>query len=911
MDKFFATLNARPGFLSLWLGLGFIVTIPAAAQGEEKHSHAEIEEVVTIGTRASPRAARDAAVPVDVFSLHDLESVNSSDMVDVINTIVPSFNVTRQPISDGSTFIRPVSLRGLDSHHSLVLVNGKRRHRAALMQLGGFGAHGPDVGSIPSIALQSVETLRDSAAAQYGSDAIAGVINFNLRENRTGFELRSKYGSYTEGDGEELTVEANAGFGLGSDGFINISGQYSNARPSSRSQPYDLAIGSSGQTPLQATQNRLTVDGVTYYGPDAFTYTYRPDGTIEQVLPGSDGIPDDPDTRFADNFTSVGGERKFDSPAQIWGQPEREQALFFANAALPVSELFELYGFGSYSWKDQNGGFFYRRPGVSQLLPLRLADGSIHDPRAGLYPAGFTPQFFGEVIDYSMAGGLRGELNNGFNLDLSLSYGSDEIRYRIANTLNPSLGPETPTRFRPGNLINDELAVNADFSLPVELGFAAPMNAAFGFEYRRERYRIEAGDPLSYAIGPYAGADPFNFEITQAEVDAHPDDDLNVIECRIPGLEAVGSLCPAGDPSHNTVPVGSNGFPGYAPEFAGSLSRSNYAGYIDLQMDLTDELLLNGLLRFDHFSDFGDVVTWKLAARYRLTDYLNLRGSVGTGFRAPTPGQISTTNVSTRVNPNGLPQAEGIYPAEHPASALFGGRPLDAEDSTSYSLGFAAEPLDGLTLSLDYYHIRLDDRIVLSSQFAVAPEQVAQLAALGVPGANSIAHVRFFTNDVDSKTRGVDLSANFEFDGFGGSNILHLAGNYNKTRLVERGRFVNAEAQFDSENGAPHLRGVASLHHTRERIDLLLRGRYYGDYENTSTADLAVIQSFGARFMVDAEATLHFGDRFSVKAGAHNLFDVYPERGEFETCCGRIYRSDSVVPWQGTFLYLQLQVTVP
>ena len=362
MDNFFATLITRSGFLSLWLGFGFVVSTSALALAEEKHAPGEIEEVVTIGTRAPARAASDAAVPVDVFALHDLESVNSSDMVDVINTIVPSFNVTRQPISDGSTFIRPVSLRGLDSHHSLVLINGKRRHRAALMQLNGFGAHGPDVGSIPSVALQSVETLRDSAAAQYGSDAIAGVINFNLRENRSGFELRSKYGGYTEGDGEEVTVEANAGFPLGSEGFINISGQYSDARPSSRSQPYDIAIGSSGLTPLQATQSRLTVDGMTWFGPDAFTYTYGADGTIERVLPGSDGIPDDPDTRFADNFTGVGGDRKFDSPAQIWGQPEREQALFFANAALPVSELFELYGFGNYSWKDQSGGFFTGDP---------------------------------------------------------------------------------------------------------------------------------------------------------------------------------------------------------------------------------------------------------------------------------------------------------------------------------------------------------------------------------------------------------------------------------------------------------------------------------------------------------------------------------------------------------------------
>ena len=315
-------------FLSLWLGLGFVVNAPAPAMDEE-NAYDDIEVVVTIGTRASARAASDAAVPVDVFTLDDLESVNSSDMVDVINTIVPSFNVTRQPISDGASFIRPVSLRGLDSHHSLVLVNGKRRHRAALMPAWRLWAR-------TALTLAVFLPLRcspwkrsgTSAAAQYGSDAIAGVINFKLRENHSGYELRGKYGGYTEGDGEEVTVEANAGFALGSKGFISISGQYSDTQPSSRSQSYGHCHRQFGADAVAGHHSRLTVDGVTYFGPDAFTYTYGADGTIEQVLPGSDGVPDDLDTRFADNFTGVGGDREFDSPAQIWGQPEREQGAF-------------------------------------------------------------------------------------------------------------------------------------------------------------------------------------------------------------------------------------------------------------------------------------------------------------------------------------------------------------------------------------------------------------------------------------------------------------------------------------------------------------------------------------------------------------------------------------------------------
>ncbi len=864
-----------------------------------------LEEVVTIGTRRTQRAATETPVPVDVFSLEEIESVNSSDLVDVINTIVPSFNVSRQPISDGATFVRPTSLRGLDSHHTLVLVNGKRRHRAALVQLGGFGSHGPDVGNFPSIALQSVEVLRDGAAAQYGSDAIAGVINFNLKTGDSGFDLVTRYGGYSEGDGEEFTIEANAGFPLGRGGFVNVSGQYSDTEPTNRSEPYDLRIGSSGQTPLEATQNRLTVDGVTYHGPDAFTYTYAADGTIVQVLRGSDGIPDDLDTRYADNFHGVGGPRDFESPAQIWGQPRREQSLVVVNAALPLSTAVELYGYGNHADRDQSGGFFYRRPGVSQLLPLRLEDGSIYDPRTSLYPSGFTPFFSAVASDYSAAFGLRGESTRGLNYDVSLSYGNHELSYRLENTLNPSLGPATPTAFHPGNLISDELAVNADFTRPLDVGLASPLNVAFGFEYRDEGYAIEAGDEAASAVGPFAAPDPFNFEITQAEVDADPTDALTVIECRIPGFAAVGALCPAGDPIHNVVPVGSNGFPGYSRQFTSDVKRDSYAGYIDLELDVTDDWLVNAAARFESFSDFGNVAIGKLAMRYRATDSLNLRGSAGTGFRAPTPGQISTTNVSTRINEQGLPVAEGVFPAEHPAAGLFGARPLDAEHSNSFTLGLAAEPTDGLSLALDYYWIELHDRIILSSQFAVGPDEVRQLEALGVPGANTIAQVRFFTNDVVSETRGIDLVATWNGDWFGGSTTLQAAVNRNTTKLTERGRFVDSEAEHDSRYGAPSTRAVLSMRQAWDRLDLLVRGSYFGDYANASTASLAEIQRFGSTLFVDLEATWSFGDRYRLKFGAHNLFDTYPDPGDFEVCCGRIYRSDSLLSWQGRSVYLQ------
>ena len=874
---------------------------PAAAPTQPR-----IEEVVVIGTRAAPRAVIESAVPVDVFGLEDIESVNSSDLLEVVKTIVPSFYVDRTPTADGATFMRPTKLRGLDSHHALVLVDGKRRHRGAVLRLGSFGPHGVDIGGLPAIAIESVEVLRDGAAAQYGSDAIAGVLNFRLRSTSEGALVRMRLGGYGQGDGEEATVEANAGFALGNGGFLNVSGQVSTAAATSRSEPYDLTIAGSGQTPLEATRNRREIDGVTYYGPDAFTYTYGPDGTVLQVLPGSDGVPDDRNTRYADNYHRIGGDRPFAAPAQIWGAPAREQALLVANAALPLART-TLYGFATFAAKDQASGFFYRRAGVRQLLPLRLADGSIYDPRARLFPSGFTPQFHGAVRDYAVHGGVRGELKAGLAYDISATYGASTIRYRLENTLNPSLGPDTPTSFRPGDLGNDEFALNADFAWPrIALG-QRPAHLAFGLEYRDEGYQVVPGGPASYAIGPFARPDPFDLEVTQAEVDADPADDLTMVECRVPGFEALGALCADGDPLNNVVPIGANGFPGYPPAFASDVNRRSHAAYVDLELEASARWLANFALRYERFEDFGRVVIGKLASRLRVSDAVNLRGAVGTGFRAPTPGQISTTNVSTRIAPDGVPVAEGLFPATHPASALFGAKPLDAETSRSFSVGIAAQ-WDRLDLTLDHYRIDLDDRITLSSPFSVGEAEKANLLALGLPGASDIAQVRFFVNDVRTRTQGVDVVANWRFGGALRRATVAAAVNFNRTSMRDRGRFIFAESAHDIENGLPAMRGVLTARHAWDRLDLMVRLRWFGEYRNAKTALLEDIQEFGPEALVDVEAAWRIGAGYRVKLGVENAFDTYPDPAAYETCCGMVYRRDSIVPWQGALYYLQMGV---
>ena len=868
-------------------------------------SEPAIEELVTIGTRRESQTLADSVVPVDLYVSEQIESVNSSDLIEVISTLVPSFSVRRQPISDGASFVRPTHMRNLESHHSLVLLANKRRHRSAFMLVGGYGSQGADIGTIPSIAIESVEILRDGAAAQYGSDAIAGVINFRLREDDSGVTFRARYGEYKAGDGQEYTIEGNLGRTLTDNGFINLSFQLSNADATSRSRPYDISIAGTGTLPHEAVFNELTIDRVTYYGPDAFTYTYSDSGIPLQVLRGPDGIPDDRDRRYADNFDNIGASRPFARPEQIWGQPNRQQAIFAVNTGIELNDSKELYGFSTFAKKDQTGGFFYRRAGISTFLPVRLAGGSIYNARRDLYPAGFTPQFTGDIGDFAVYAGLRERDFDAWDYDVSVGYGQSEVQYKLENTLNPSMDPATPTDFHPGNLVNSEMALNLDAVREFETGMSSPLHLGIGLEYRNETYHIEAGDPASYQVGPFAFADPFNFEITQVEVDANLTDALTEIECRIPGFEVRGSLCPIGDPIHNTLPIGSNGFPGYSPIWATDYDQFSYAGYVDVEADFREEWRINGALRFENFEDFGSVLIWKLASRFSPSASTNIRGSLGTGFRAPTAGQLSTINVSTRISAEGVPIAVGLFPASHPGSQLFGSVPLDAEYSSNVTMGLTTTLFNKVDIAIDYYNIDLEDRIILSSRFQVTPEQTARLLDLNVPGATEIGLVSFFTNDVDTRTRGVDLVANWSRTSGLGRSSFQANMNLNDTKITNRGNYVGAEGEFDIENGVPNNRLTLSLNHTYHNVDFLVRVRRYGEYENASNSSLAEIQSFQSEIMVDLAATFNFVDGYQWRFGVENAFDNFPDRGKFETCCGRIYRSDSIMSWQGALYYFQ------
>lgn len=825
-----------------------------------------LEEVIVTGARGRPRTVSDSPVPIDVFDAETIESVSFTDTNDVLKTLVPSYNVSRNPISDGSTFIRPASLRGMPTDKTLVLVNSKRRHRAALVSIGGSGTQGPDVATIPSIALKNVEVLRDGAAAQYGSDAIAGVINFILKDSAEGASFSVDTGQFTESDGQQYTVQGNIGFPLGANGFINLSGEISQADATVRAEQY--------------CESWFCLDQSNpVYNPSAGYTTYTEDPTYMAAVAAMGDV------------------------VQPWGQPNTEAQRFFLNAELPLANGNELYAFGNYSSSEADGPFFYRYPGNGTIENLREPDGSIYTPLEK-FPGGFTPRFFGDVTDFSFVGGYRGELSNGFMYDLSARTGESKVEYTLTNTVNPSMGPDSPTTFQPGDLINEEMQLQADFSLELDFGVASPAVLAFGASYMDEVYEVVQGELDSYVAGPYAVSDPWGF----------CNDDGTPTAAGI-GVIANGSslnCADSDDAAFTVVGVGSNGFPGYSPEFSDKYERDSFAVFGDLSADVTDALFLQAALRYEDYSDFGGELVGKVAGRLSLTDTFGIRGSLGTGFRAPTPGQQGTTNVSTRL-PNGLPVATGLFPPSGPVARALGATDLKPETSTNYTLGFTSEFGD-LSLTADMYRIDVDDRVYSVSTRDVstnpssgsAYDNYLALSGAGVAGAETIGGVFYFTNAFDTRTQGVDIVATLPVFWDNGSSTTFTASmNYNKSEFVsDPSAFLNAEDQYDFENFDPTWRGVVSARHSIGDFTLMARANLYGPYDNFNAGQ---VQEFDPTALIDLEAQYQINDLLRVTFGGRNVFDQYPEKDSIgDYCCGRLYSSGTAVSWQGAYYYARL-----
>ena len=847
------------------------------------------ESVVVVGSRAEPRSVIESTVPVDVIRTNELASQGSRDLASQLRTVVPSFNINTQPISDAATVVRPANLRNLAPDHTLVLVNGKRRHRAAVITWLGNGiadgSQGPDISVIPSIAIRQVEVLRDGAAAQYGSDAIAGVLNFQLKDDPSGGSFEIQTGAFLDnnpgnpstcgdgiigdikhscngigGHGRTFSVAGNVGVPLGENGFGNFSMEYGTADPTNRAIQRDDASAVIGA-----------------------------------------------------------GNANVRDTAQVWGSPRVDHDFkLFANFGHLFNDTYQLYGHGNYLSRKVTGGFYFRNPhtrggvfrgpvvdgnrtllvgdrvwaataptskepppgrepgaGGCPIIPIidNVPDASAlaaveADPDCftlfSRFPGGFTPQFGGDLIDYSLVGGLRGFAKNGFTWDASASIGVSEIDQFIFDTVNASVGSDTPTSFRPGIYKQEETNLNFDVSYPVSdlVHFAA------GAEWRREEFTIGAGDPLSWEIGPYAAQ----------------------------GFSS-----------------GSNGFNGYRGDTtAGVWDRTNIAVYGDVEFSDAGRWTLGTALRFENFNDFGSTVNGKISGRVKLNDLAALRAAFSTGFRAPTPGQQNAFNVTTAFIGGQLTN-QGVVPATSAVAMARGGGQLQPEKSRNYSAGIVLAE-GPFTFTADFFRVDIDDRVALAQEISLTEDEIETLLAEGIPEARNFPVFRFFLNDFATTTQGIDLISTL----VQGRTTFSAVFNYTDTQVKDVESSVIDQFRITTlERGLPNTRWSFSVNHDARRWNLMGRLNYFGQFwdseDGRNAADLGVVTdswlypSYAGRALLDLELGIPLGENVAVAVGGENVLNTYPEVNDYGSMTvGNHYGQFSPFGFNGANFYVRL-----
>ncbi|MCY3999563.1 MAG: TonB-dependent receptor [Bacteroidetes bacterium] len=848
----------------------------------------QLEDLVVVGTRRSPRLVKDSAVPVDVFGPRDLASQTSSDIDEILRTQIPSYNVQRHGIDDEATLVRPITLRGLSPDNVVVLVNGKRRHRSASLALLGSslntGSQGADINMIPSIALQQVEVLRDGATAQYGADAVAGVFNMRLRNNSRGLHVRLQAGQYTSGDEIQLTG-------------VDASGNRLSEHATSASGQNVLAAANLG---LPLTEN----------------------GFLNLSLEYRDSNPTIRSGLRRDEAALVQRGYPVNNPAQIWGSPHVSNSIIsFVNAGLDVSDNVHLYAFGGYGSRESEGGFYFRAPGTSSARSAVFRNGSVravadlnenddivcsevvpsldadfatvnsfisqYDGQCflfnQLFPGGFTPRFGANIYDLSATAGIRGGAEDAFQWDLSFSYGNSDINYFIYNTINASMGPDTPTSFKPRGYEQQEITIASSGSLPVDVdAFASPLNVAFGLEWHTEQFTTEGGDEDSYRVGQYG---PQGFS------------------------------------------VGSNGYQGLNPRFADTWDRPNFSLYTDIETDVTTQWTLGVAARYEnYYNDFGSTLTGKVATLFRVNDGFRLRGTASTGFRAPTPGQANLWALQTALSGDGDQLVEtGQLPPTHPISSALGGQELTEETALSFSLGSIIDLASDLTLTVDYFNISLKDRISLTGNIAITKEiQDIMDEANILGGVENLQEIKFFSNDFDTRTQGIDLLLAYDKESASGNRTqASLAWNWTQTSLEKfsEPRQINdfldrtlsepftlslltARRQLETEDLNPKHRVVLMGRQSLGALSGMLRLNYYDGWfacrnnsnSCTNSSGASLLDKYDGAVIVDAELGYRFLDNYQVSFGIDNLLDTYPDAHPDETGSQGNIRPEST-PW--------------
>jgi len=772
---------------------------------------------VVVGSRARHTASEELAVPVDVFPAEQLQQQGTTETSQILQALAPSVNFARQSVTDAGDIVRPFTLRGLSPDHTLVLVNGWRRHQTALVNnftYGmGAGSSGVDLNAIPASAVDRIEVLRDGASAQYGSDAIAGVVNFVIKEGEFAPFVNADVGRYATQDyGDDgTTFNANGGWGLKvGRGSLGLFGEYRDRDPTNRAwaDPFEVA------------------------------------GT---------GIADS----INDKGQVVEKRNPVEQPNHHWGDGLERDYLSFLNFRMPTNEAgtSEIYSFGGYSHRDGTGNGY-----------RRYFDNNRNWQE--IYPLGFLPTISGKATDWSGAGGIRGVVT-GWSYDLGLEFGHNHFDYDITNTNNASLGPclVTPcapgpdrilgtaddpgipnqTEFFAGRVLREEFVTGINVARPLEVGLPGPLNVAFGAAFRRERYAIREGELASYING---------FHLDQDSADV--------------------------------APAGSSVFPGFTPSDATDDHRTNFGLYADGETNLSRKLLVNVAGRFESYSDFGERLTGKAAARFQPTPRLTLRAAIGTGFRAPGLSQVNFGKVTTNVIAGEFIDF-GIFPADHPASVALGAVPLKEETSVNFSGGLAITPRDNLTITADYFHIDIDDRILLGATF----DDDATLQILAAAGFSTISGVQYFTNGLDTRTQGVDVTANWRVPA-GATGTLDLNAGLNWTKneilrvdplpqvLIDAGStepgLLDSVTAIGIEDERPDWRGTFQANYNVGRFSTLARYSYFGKFSSAQPGfcDLCR-ENYGAKSLVDAEVGYRIS-QVKLSLGVRNLFDTYPDQ---------------------------------
>jgi iron complex outermembrane receptor protein len=763
-----------------------------------------LDQVIVTGTRVVDRTVAESTAPIDIITSEALQSTGTTELATALTRLLPSLNFPRLAISDGSDAVRPAQLRGLSPDHTLVLVNGKRYHTGALVNVNGTQGRSSspvDLNTIPLSAIERVEVLRDGASAQYGSDAIAGVINIVLKSSDEGGNVGVRYGQYSAGDGRQTNVLGDAGFKFGAGGFLHLAVQGDDQDNTDRARPFLGPV-----TPTSAPLGRVV---------------------------------------------------------QRQGDPEVESYSGTYNAQYALDDTLTLYSYGIHTKRDTLSNGFFRPAGDARNIP-------------SIYPNGFLPQINNVSTDYGFVGGLKTLTSGGTKIDFSYTYGSSELTFDIKNTLNRSLGPTSPTQFYAGALEVRQHVLNLDFNKLVDWGLEFPLTLSYGAEWRGDVFEQSPGEPLSYALGPFAN---------------------------IPGAQV---------------------FSGFKPSDGGEFNRHNFSVYAGLEGDLTEKFSAGIAARSESYSDFGDTTTGKVTARYAFTDAVALRGTVSTGFHAPSLQQQYFQ--STATNFIVLPPPQGNTPFDivtfrvtNPAGIALGAEPLRPEESTNYSLGLVLQPIDDLYITIDAYRIELEDRITLSENLTSAAVR-NYLNTNGFPG---VGGGRYFTNAIDTTTDGVDVVGSYHWELESGS--LDLTGGYNHTTTkidrvapnpaalaaidptalrfgrVEIGRF---------EVGAPRDKYLLGSVWKSGAWELSANAVRYGDI-TVRNANPPQDQTFAAKWTLDLAATFNL-DRWAFTLGGDNVLNEYPDEVLFANSTGgQLPYQSSASPFgfNGAFVYGKVSYT--